>query len=202
MMKASSDSVPENVQIQALESLRKTILTGMIRSAGMISEFLHEGFDCSLQDAGAYSPTVLARRITRDEQTLAGVHLTIHGQLTGSLLMLFSTSHASQLIRFLLRQTHPVDLNVESQHSALKEVGNIFTSRVLSNLEEQIGLRALPEPPMFLSGTWDQVQQLCQEGTGDGGIRVQGHLSCASPAGCFEGIVLLQARKSLLGEED
>ncbi len=78
-----------------------------------------------------------------------GVYMRVSGDINGGLLLTFSEGSANWLSRRLLGVAELGDLLLEPASSTLKEVGNIFASAFLANLDQQLGLRALPAPPQL-----------------------------------------------------
>ncbi len=87
-----------------------------------------------------------------DPQTLvAGLTLSILGDATGKILLLFPRDSALHLADMLLKQ--PVGTSkilTEMGHSALKEAGNILTGAYLSALNEFLGMLLLISVPSLV----------------------------------------------------
>ena len=113
------------------------------------------------------------------EPDLTGICLEISGAITGSILLLMSVENACRLAGLLLRSPLPSSTDDEALRSTLREVGNIFASGVLGSLDDGLKLRALPSPPVCLSGSRQQIQNQCRQCLKQPlGLQVEAGLNC------------------------
>jgi chemotaxis protein CheC len=73
----------------------------------------------------------------------AGVLFEVEGSLEGVMAILFHRGSRREVARRLLGPNPPSD----QEDSALREVGNILVSHVLSAMADTLGARILPSPP-------------------------------------------------------
>lgn len=169
--------------------LKSQLQTGMTGAAEMLCRLLPEGrFELDL------NPELEIAVPAADDQELAGICLPITGAINGSLLLLMEVAAAERLAGLLLRQAPPFDLGDDRLRSSLREVGNIFASSVLANLDESLQLRALPEPPTLFFGTRSQLQRQCPSCRERGSLfRIEAGFDCSVAAEqSITGLILFQ----------
>lgn len=110
-------------------------------------------------------------KLVGDPQTLvAGLVLSILGDATGKIVLLFPRDSALHLADMLLKQPAGTSkiLN-EMGHSAIKEAGNILTGAYLSALNEFLGMLLLISVPSLVFDMAGALLTLITQGMEDAG---------------------------------
>lgn len=83
------------------------------------------------------------------EQIMAGIYLSVEGDIDGSIMFLLGKAAARQLVNSLMGTgDKPEDQDFdEVEMSALKEVGNIITGSYLNSLSMMTNLKLIPSIP-------------------------------------------------------
>lgn len=110
-----------------------------------------------------------------------GVYMAISGELTGGLLLFLTDSCAHWLTRRLLNCENVADLLVEPANSTLKEIGNIISSAFLASLDDQLGVRSLPAPPVLSRGTVAELFDSYRQDRSEPCLVIHTHLSSGKP---------------------
>lgn len=84
-----------------------------------------------------------------EEQIMAGIYLSVEGDVRGSTLFLLSKDSAKKLAGELMGgfAVEASEELTEMECSALKEIGNIITSSYLNSISTLTGLKILPSVP-------------------------------------------------------
>lgn len=82
-----------------------------------------------------------------EEQIMAGVYLSVEGDVTGSIMFILNVESAKKLANMLMGIQSESTVLDDMEMSALKEIGNIITSAYLNSLSTLTGLKILPSPP-------------------------------------------------------
>ena len=82
-----------------------------------------------------------------EEQIMAGVYLTVEGDITGSIMFLLEEKSAKHLVSKLMGMPETEGPFTEMDLSALKEVGNIITGSYLNSLSMMTNLKIFPSIP-------------------------------------------------------
>lgn len=82
-----------------------------------------------------------------EEQIMAGVYLSVEGDITGSIMFILNVESAKNLANMLMGIQSESSVLDDMEMSALKEIGNIITSAYLNSLSTLTGLKILPSPP-------------------------------------------------------
>ena len=84
-------------------------------------------------------------------EPVAGVYLSIGGEITGHVMLLFTLDQAALLVDQLLEQEPGTTTELdEMAQSALGEVGNIVASAFLNELGDAIDCPIQPSPPQVI----------------------------------------------------
>ena len=83
------------------------------------------------------------------EQVMAGIYLSVEGDVTGSIMFLAGQRAARQLVDMLMggQMKDPTEPFNDVELSALKEVGNIITGSYLNSLSMMTNLKMVPSIP-------------------------------------------------------
>lgn len=128
-----------------------------------------------------------------------GVYMRVSGDINGGLLLTFSEGSADWLSRRLLGVAELGDLLLEPASSTLKEVGNIFASAFLANLDQQLGLRALPAPPQLSRAPVAELLQQSQSVSAEDCLLVRTRLTgTGAAAELLQGAIYLLCEPPVL----
>lgn len=123
---------------------------GMGQAAEMLSSLLRIPVGINVSGDGSFDCELMAE-LSPGQQL--GVYLAIRGDINGGMLLTLTEESACWMSQHLLRSTSITELLSEPASSTLKEVGNIIASSFLACLDNQLGLRVMPEPPQLKLAT-------------------------------------------------
>lgn len=134
-----------------LDALKEVGNIGAGHGATALSQLLGKKIYITVPKA-TIIPLSEVSQLVGDPQTLvAGLTLSILGDATGKIVLLFPRDSALHLADMLLKQ--PVGTSKilsEMGHSAIKEAGNILTGAYLSALNEFLGMLLLISVPTLV----------------------------------------------------
>lgn len=173
---------------------------GMDQAAEMLSRLLRQPVSVEVADVWMSDQQHSVSMATGD---FLGIYMGVSGDITGGLLLVLSESCAEWLSRQLLGTETIGDLLQEPVSSTLKEVGNILSSSFLASLDDQLGLRALPSPPVLSHAPIIDILEGCQPsredvclvvrtrllGTGDAADNLQGAIYLFPEAAALDHLV-------------
>lgn len=81
------------------------------------------------------------------DQIMAGIYLSVEGDIDGSIMFLVGRQEARHLVNRLMMQNSTSQDFSEIELSALKEVGNIITGSYLNSLSTMTNLKMIPSIP-------------------------------------------------------
>lgn len=82
-----------------------------------------------------------------EEQVMAGIFLSIDGDISGSMMFLLKSDAAAHLVSKLMGMEVSPENFTEMEISALKEIGNIIAGSYLNSLSALTNLKIIPTPP-------------------------------------------------------
>ncbi|NLL79772.1 MAG: chemotaxis protein CheC [Clostridiales bacterium] len=82
-----------------------------------------------------------------EEQVMAGIFLSVEGDISGSMMFLLEKKAAAHLVSKLMGMEVDADNFSEMEVSALKEIGNIISGSYLNSLSALTNLKILPTVP-------------------------------------------------------
>lgn len=82
-----------------------------------------------------------------EEQVMAGIFLSVEGDITGSMMFLVEKKAAAHLVSKLMGMEVDENNFSEMEISALKEIGNIIAGSYLNSLSALTNLKILPTVP-------------------------------------------------------
>lgn len=136
---------------------------------------------------------------TRDDErsSMCGVFFEVEGGLGGVLALLFPASSREPVVHALLRPRGELAPGAEA--SALRELGNILVSHVVSAMADTLGTRVLPSIPVLamedaLSALSSLVALRC---SGESALRVETEISDAE--GEYRGLLVYVPDPACLG---
>lgn len=85
------------------------------------------------------------------EQIMAGIYLSVEGDVTGSIMFLLGQKAARHLVDMLMggQMKDPEEPFNDVELSAMKEVGNIITGSYLNSLSMMTNLKMIPSIPFI-----------------------------------------------------
>jgi chemotaxis protein CheC len=173
---------------QQQDQLSRIVRQGMVQAAEMLARLLQQPVNVEVSDI-----RIAARPAEqRTSGTSLGVYVGFHGEIKGGLLLLLPEGCSCWLSQQLLGLEQVADLLAEPVCSTLKEIGNILTSSFLASLDDQLELRALPEPPQLSLATADEILEEYFPGGGKAGLVVQNRL-WGGAADRLQGVIFLSA---------
>ena len=125
-----------------LDALRELANIGSGTASTALSSMLGRSVDISVPNAFVMPMAEAVGTIGDPESETTGVVLGIVGELTGSVLLLFTPKDAELMCRLL-----GVEAGTEIGVSALMEIGNIVGASYINALGQMIGMELEPTPP-------------------------------------------------------
>lgn len=156
------------------QQLRNISGEGMLQAAATFSRLLRQPVGIEVVDAWMSDQ---ARPKVMSTGAGIGVYMAISGELSGGLLLFLTDDCARWLTGKLLRCETVADLYVEPASSTLKEIGNIISSAFLASLDDQLGVRSLPSPPVLSCGTVTELVEGYQQDRNEPCLVIHTHLS-------------------------
>jgi len=134
-----------------IDALKEVGNIGAGHGATALSQLLGKKINITVPHATILSLPDVSRLVGDPNTLVAGLTLSILGDATGKILLLFPRDSALHLADMLLKQ--PVGTSKilnEMGHSAIKEAGNILTGAYLSALNEFLGMLLLISVPTLV----------------------------------------------------
>jgi len=132
-----------------LDALREISNIGMGHAATAMNQMIGRPVRLSIPEAGLITVGELPEMLGGPNRTVAGIHINVWGDITGTILLVIPRKSTAALCSLLLGQAREEDeqtLN-ELESSALQEIGNIVVSSYLSALERLLEKTFLPSVP-------------------------------------------------------
>jgi chemotaxis protein CheC len=134
-----------------IDALKEVGNIGAGHGATALSQLLGKRINITVPNASILSLSELPGLMGDPNTLVAGLTLSILGDATGKIVLLFPRDSALHLADMLLKQ--PVGTSKilnEMGHSAIKEAGNILTGAYLSALNEFLGMLLLISVPTLV----------------------------------------------------
>ena len=131
-----------------LDALKEVGNIGAGHGATALSQLLGKKIHITVPKANVLPLSEVPKLVGDPNTLVAGLTLSILGDATGKIVLLFPRDSALHLADLLLKQ--PVGTSkilTEMGHSAIKEAGNILTGAYLSALNEFLGMLLLISVP-------------------------------------------------------
>ncbi len=131
-----------------LDALKEVGNIGAGHGATALSQLLGKKIHITVPKANVLPLSEIPKLVGDPNTLVAGLTLSILGDATGKIVLLFPRDSALHLADLLLKQ--PVGTSkilTEMGHSAIKEAGNILTGAYLSALNEFLGMLLLISVP-------------------------------------------------------
>jgi chemotaxis protein CheC len=140
----------DGAEARAVDRACELTSIGAGHAAGALATLLARPFVMGVPSARVLSAGAadegLAARLGGDPRAGSGVLFEVHGGLGGTLALLLAPPAREALLGLLLGENAGVEPQAES---ALREVGNIVASHVVSALGALLGASVLPSPPQL-----------------------------------------------------
>jgi chemotaxis protein CheC len=136
---------------QQMDALKEVGNIGAGHGATALSQLLGKRIHITVPRANVLALSQVPNLVGDPQTLVAGLTLSILGDATGKIVLLFPRDSALRLADMLLKQ--PVGTSKilnEMGHSALKEAGNILTGAYLSALNEFLGMLLLISVPSLV----------------------------------------------------
>jgi len=141
----------DDLTVSQLDALKEVGNIGAGHGATALSQLLGKKIFITVPEATILNLSDVPKLVGDPNTLVAGLTLSVLGDATGKILMLFSRDHALHLADLLLKQ--PVGTSqvlTEMGHSALKEAGNILSGAYVSALNEFLGMLLLISVPTLV----------------------------------------------------
>lgn len=131
-----------------LDALREVANIGAGHAATALSQMTGRTILISVPTLNIARMEELPPQLADAEEPVAGVLMSILGDLSGRTLLVFPQRTAARLAELMLgRPLPPSDGLGEMEQSAVKEAGNILSGAYMNALSEFLGMILLPSPP-------------------------------------------------------
>ncbi|SHJ51569.1 chemotaxis protein CheC [Malonomonas rubra DSM 5091] len=173
--------------------LRQMTQKGLDQAAAMLSRLLRQ--QIQIEVSGSWSRDCGC--LGDADSVWLGVYMGVCGELQGGLLLVLSEKRARSMAQQLLGMPVGAALTEEPACSTLREVGNIVASAFLASIDDQLGLRALPEPPQLHVAQLDRLLEQHRTQQKDACLAVRTDLVGAE-TGPVEGAIFLLPEQASL----
>lgn len=134
-----------------LDALREVGNIGAGHGATALSQLLGKRIHITVPKANVLALSEIPSLVGDPNTLVAGLTLSILGDATGKILLLFPRDSALHLADMLLKQEIGTSkILTEMGHSAIKEAGNILTGAYLSAMNEFLGMLLLISVPTLV----------------------------------------------------
>lgn len=141
----------DNITSMELDVLREIGNIGAGNATTALAQMLQRKIDMSVPTAELLEFKNLGETIGGEETIMAGVYMTVNGDITGSMMFLLKKESARRLVNQLLfRSNEDIDPDAdfdEMEMSAMKEIGNIMTGSYLNSMSDLTRLKIYPSVP-------------------------------------------------------
>ena len=174
-----------------LDTIREISNIGMGNAATALSRLLGTRVDMSVPSVHRMKLSSVHDFVGGAEQPVAGVMLSMSGDASGLLMLMFPLKCALQLVATLTNSTRDVHLPLSSlEASAIGETGNILASAYLNAIGALLKLTLLPSPPALSFDMAGAVldpllSRQCAIGDTSLLVRVEFHTSAPEVTGQF-----------------
>ncbi len=136
-------------EIQA-DALKEVANIGIGNATSALSEMLDRVILVTVPRLGIVPVERVMDQVGGAERPVAGVCLSVEGDINGHVAFVFEMEQAQYLIELLTGQTPSAEPMFDDLgQSALMEVGNILASAYINALTEMTNLSLRPSPPAF-----------------------------------------------------
>ena len=141
-----------------LDALKEVGNIGAGHGATALSQLVGKRILITVPKASVIPLKNVPQLVGNPNTLVAGLFLTILGDATGKILLLFPRDSAVNLADMLLKQPMGTSkILSEMGHSAIKEAGNILTGAYLSALNEFLGMLLLISVPTLVFAAYTAI---------------------------------------------
>lgn len=141
----------DDLTASQLDALKEVGNIGAGHGATALSQLLGKKIYITVPQANILALTDVPKLVGDPNTLVAGLILSILGDCTGKILLIFPRDSALHLADMLLKQQIGTSkILTELGHSAIKEAGNILTGAYLSALNEFLGMLLLISVPTLV----------------------------------------------------
>lgn len=141
----------DSITSMELDVLREIGNIGAGNATTALAQMLQRKIDMSVPTADLIEFKHLGETIGGEETVMAGVYMTVKGDITGSMMFLLKKESARRLTsQLLFRSVDDIDPDAEFDEmeiSAMKEIGNIMTGSYLNSMSDLTRLKIYPSVP-------------------------------------------------------
>lgn len=131
-----------------LDALREVANIGAGHAATALSQMTERTILISVPTINIARIEALPPQLAMHGETVAGVLMTMLGDLSGRTLLVFPERTARRMAELMLRRPSGSSVEMgELERSAVKEAGNILSGAYMNALAEFMGMILLPSPP-------------------------------------------------------
>lgn len=136
-----------------LDVLREIGNIGAGNATTALAQMLQRKVDMSVPTAELLEFQHLGDMVGGEEAIMAGVYMTVNGDISGSMMFLLNKESAKRLTGQLLGRTNSDSVSEEEigfdemELSAMKEIGNIMTGSYLNSMSDLTKLKIYPSVP-------------------------------------------------------
>jgi chemotaxis protein CheC len=134
-----------------LDSLQQVLASATQDASEAMSVWTNGAITLSLDEVREVPLEAVQSEYDFGDDLLTMVVLTLHGELGGSMILMFDEGNGRKLAGALLGRTASTETTwSELEQSALCETGNILGCAYMNALTNLIGCELVPSPPYFL----------------------------------------------------
>ena len=101
-------------------------------------------------------PHLIPRLFTSRDELMTVIYMQLRGKADCDILLVLEVKEAKK-IASMMAMMPPEDLDMETENSALEELGNIMIGGFLSAISDFTGVKMVPHPPSLVRGLFDSV---------------------------------------------
>jgi chemotaxis protein CheC len=137
-----------------IEALKEVGNIGAGHAATALSEMLNEPVQIGTPSVEILPFSGLAARVSQPGRKVSAVHMHVHGEAPGQIVVLFDEENALGFVSIFTGLTDPDEKPSEQVvESTIKEVGNIIAGAYLTALTELTGVTLIASVPSISTGT-------------------------------------------------
>jgi len=101
-------------------------------------------------------PHLIPRLFSSRDQLMTVIYMQLRGEADCDILLVLEVEEAKK-IASMMAMMPPEDLDMETENSAIEELGNIMIGGFLSAISDFTGVKMVPHPPSLVRGLFDAV---------------------------------------------
>ncbi len=138
-----------SLKAEQIDALREVGNVGAGNAAIALSQMVGRKVEVEVTTASSIPLNAVTELVGGPETPVAGVHLKIEGDFSGSILLLLQEDSAQRLAALMVPEDMRGEDDVVVRHSALQETGSILSHAYLNALSRFTGLFYKPSVPGF-----------------------------------------------------